>query len=340
MNPTVVFIKSGNSRHYILMNKPRFTLGSEHDDDIIINDQWFNSNKLIVNNGSFANGENYGSKGEESNSRRHVSLQGVEIYTFKVARIFLLGLLVILISFIFFISSIKSEQEQDWSPVDLPTKKAFGFSRLDRTHPKGIRFRFHLPKGDKGKVLFTLGGAGNAGNIIVVLDGKTIVDELSIPEGWGGAEEIQLPESSILDEHILEFRVVNASQNPLPWGIRDVQIIPAVDRGTPDDKELSLIISYFSEMENLQIDVVELSNIYKTLSDKIKAEFDPEKLKILNALKSKTDEKIELILNTELVRIMSLISSGNLSAAEKRISKLKQWTPIEWQSHRIFNEYG
>jgi hypothetical protein len=340
VNPTAVFIKSGNSRHYILMNKIRFTLGSKSDDDIIINHQWFNSNRLIVDNGLFANGENYESKGIENNSRRRLLLEGFEIHIFKMARTILLGLIVILISFMFYISSTKSEPEQDWSPVDLPTRKAFGFSRIDKTHPKGIRFRFNLPKGDKGKVLFTLGGAGDAGKIIAVLDGRTIVDELSIPEGWGGTEEIQVPESSILNEHILEFRILNASQNPLPWGIRDVQIIPAVARSTPDDTELSLIVSYFSEMENLQIDVVELSNIYKTLSDKITAEFDPAKLKILNTLKNKTNEKIELALNSEHVRIMSLISSGNLSAAEKRINKLKQWIPIEWQRHRMFSEYG
>ncbi len=340
MNPAGVFIKSGNSRHYILMNKTRFTLGSKPDDDIIINHQWFNSNRLIVDNGSFANRENHESKGGENNSHRSLSLEGFEIHIFKMARTILLGLIVILISFMFCISSIKSEPEQDWSLVDLPTKKAFGFCRLDRTHPKGIRFRFNLPKGDKGKVLFTLGGSEGAGKIIAVLDGKTIIDELSIPEGWGGAEEIQVPESSILNEHILEFRVLNASQNPLPWGIRDVLIIPAVERDIPDDKELSLITSYISEMENLQIDIVELSNMYKTLFDKIKAEFDPEKLKILNELKNKTDEKIELALNGEHVRIMSLISSGNLPAAEKRMNKLKQWIPIEWQRHRIFNEYG
>jgi len=223
-----------------------------------------------------------------------------------------------------------SLQPQDWDLIPLPANSTYGFCRLDRSHPLGVRYGFSGIEGKPYRISFTTGGGEPPSTLGISLNGSSLEDEIKLPTGWGDEITLFLPKERVkTGPNEVVFRIAAEKNKNIYWGIKNVYLsskIPDPGFETPEsilEEAQRLIGQPFQKGIELARCFWRIDSINEKLTGK-NLLLEKEKVR------KEIEERMEKILKETVILAKSRRLMGDEESAIQIIREAKGWIPDNW----------
>lgn len=341
MIPGILFIRTEGKNYFRIFWRKRIRIGLDKDSHVLINLPVLKKSPIIL---GVTDPEPPGFRQSRKKSLLPFAFQKVKSDGFSVflvaprylplAGIFACLLLPLMISSYIFPPGTPI-RSQDWNLIPLPAASAYGFCRIDRTHPLGARFGFSCTEKELFQIAFTPGGGKIPSTLDISLNGVTLLDGIKMPEGWGEEMILSLPADHIkTGPNEVEFKIIkNAGENAL-WGIRNVRLLqknPANQLAESHESILQDAQNIINEPSRRPIDLARCYERVESIREhQTGKDILPEKERIKNELEKQMEKTIkEVVILAKSRRLM-----GDNDAARLLIDETRNWIPAGWHKGR------
>jgi hypothetical protein len=230
---------------------------------------------------------------------------------------------------------------QDWTPIALPAYGIYGFCRHDRTHGKGVHFKFEAKAPQSYKLLFVAGGKGDGTFIKLSLNGFETDISLPLPTGWGKETSLILPSALVKDgENSVVIIPKNHANNQIFWGISEVLVVPGVGSNSTTLHKPSLTPEeILNGLRDKGLTGAELAIYYKTVGS-----WDTSvTLKNSSISKDRIMAEIEERMKDKLQQVGFKVRSNQMlgyqSTSKQILDETADWLPEHWvEGWEIYRE--
>jgi len=339
--PGILFIRLGRKNHFRIFWRKKIRIGLDKDSHVLINLPLLKKSPITL-------GATDPKHPGFPQSRKRFLLpfafqtaksDGLSVFLVSprhlpLAGIFACLLLVLIISSYVFPPRTPI-RNQDWNLIPLPAASAYGFCRIDRTHPFGVRFGFSGTENQISQIAFTAGRGEILSTLGISLNGVAFLDGIRMPEGWGEEMILSLPPNRIkTGPNEVEFKILKSVEENILWGIRNVRLLrkdPANQMAESHESILEDAQNIINRPSRRPIDLARCYERVESIPEnQTGKDILPEKERIKNELEKQMEKTIkEVVIRAKSRRLM-----GDNDAARLLIDEARNWIPGGWPKGR------
>lgn len=341
MIPKILFIRTGGEIHFRIFWGKKIQIGLEKNSHVLINLPVLKESPITLEG---TDPERPADRKPKKRFLLPFSFQTVKLdglFVFLVAPRYLplagifAGLFFILMFSSYVFPPGTATKNQDWNLIPLPAGSAYGFCRLDRTHPLGVRFGFSGTENRSFQIAFTAGGGEIPFTLGISLNGRTFLDGIKLPAGWGEEMILPLPPERIkTGPNEVEFNIAKTVAENIPWGIRNVRLLRKDSPNQVAESHESILEDARNIIGGPSRRGIELSRCYERVKsireNHTGKDILLEKERIKNELEKRMEKNIkEIVILAQSRRLM-----GDNDAAQLLIDEARSWIPGGWHKGR------
>jgi hypothetical protein len=345
MIPSLIVINTGKKRMRFLTFKKTLIIGTGEDADLIVNHPYLQdrSQTLVVGDPVKSVGKREGEDidgGMVQWAKEAPDLQ-IRCWSLKLPFALAAVTLVATVLLALVLRTVPGESgTQDWSAIPLPAKEAYGFNRLDDSHPDGVIYSFEAQVVEPHRLTFVPGGKGDGSTLSLSVNQNPPLNSIKLPEGWGMERLIRIPAEMIREgENAIEFRHFSQSPETGRWGIREVKLIRIVESPMDQTAIRQMLESAGALLKKQALDGSNLGRLYGILNEisipNHLFELNLSRKSLLDTVQSKMIKKLREI----ALQVKSARNMGDEEAAGKLATRTRDWVPEGWEEgRRILND--
>ncbi len=345
MIPSLIVINTGKKRMRFLTFKKTLIIGTGENADLIVNHPYLqNRSQTLTVDGpvkSLGRREKGGIDGGKARGAMEAPDLQIRCRSLKLPLALIAVTLVAAVLWPLVFRAVQGESgTQDWSSIPLPATEAYGFNRLDRSHPTGVIYSFEAEAAEPHHLTFVPGGKGDGSTLSLSINQNPPLNSIKLPEGWGMERLVRIPAEMIrAGENTIEFHYFSQSPDTGGWGIREVESIRVV-KNPIDQKTIKQTLEGIGALlENRVLDGSNLGRLYGILNEisipNHLSEMSLSRKSLLDTLQSRMIKKLrETALQVRAARVM-----GDEETAGKLAARTRGWVPEGWEEGgRILND--